>query len=108
MMRSPIPKEVRELLSDDPYMVICALEDFDCQGRIEWHHAFTYAGKRRNELWSIIPLCHHHHAIESVLKEKINDAVRERIEKIDDFVRSDFRKKYPKSNLFRTQPNPVE
>lgn len=60
MMRSPIPKAMREELSEDPFMKTCVLAG-ECGGRIEWHHAFNYAGKRQNELWAILPLCHKHH-----------------------------------------------
>ena len=108
-LRSKIPDVIREQLSEDPYMQVCLFcEDLTCNGQIEWHHAFTYAGKRRNELWSLIPLCHHHHSIESVLREKIDEAVRQRIDHFDDFVRSDFYRKYPKSDLFRPRTNPKE
>ena len=104
MMRSPIPKEVRELLSDDPYMVICALEDFDCQGRIEWHHDFTYGGKRQNEPWCIIPLCHFHHnkAGSKWAVAVINAEIRTRITHFK--AESDFRLKYPRSTLLSVSP----
>ena len=55
MMRSPIPKAIREELSEDPFMKTCVLAG-ECGGRIEWHHAFNYAGKRQNELWAILPV----------------------------------------------------
>ncbi len=101
VMRCPIPSAIREELSNDPFMRDCIIAH-ECEGRIEWHHAFTYAGKRRNELWSILPLCHKHHEkagtphVSTICKMNL----RVRIDHFDDFVRTDFYRKYPKSNLF--------
>lgn len=96
-MRSPIPPAIREELSNDPFMARCIIEGEECNGRIEWHHAFTYSGKRQNELWSILPMCHAHHMTEHRYKTKIVDVL---IARIAHFAAdADFRAKYPKSNL---------
>lgn len=79
MMRSPIPKEMREQLSEDPFMKRCALWDSECEVRIEWHHAISYAGKRVNELWAIIPLCTKHHREESKNRAAITEITKDRI-----------------------------
>ena len=101
-MRSPIPKAIREELAEDPYMKKCALQDSYCSGRVEWHHAFTYAGKRVNELWSIIPLCHEHHADVSNRNWAyfVTGQVKERIRHFNAF--EEFAQKYPRSNLLPT------
>lgn len=46
-----------------------------CEGRIEWHHAWIYAGKQINEEWAIVPACHFHHSM--VTKDK---AIRQAFE----------------------------
>lgn len=98
MMRSPIPPKIREELSNDPYMVDCII-GFGCDGRIEWHHAFNYAGKRQNELWSILPVCKKHHDkagtphVDTICKMNM----RARIYKFNAI--EDFRTKFPRSNL---------
>lgn len=67
----PIPKKVREELSEDPFMLTCCLKDFSplCSGRIQWHHHLKFAGKRVNEKWCILPVCEYHHAKEAVYKD---------------------------------------
>ena len=100
MMRSPIPKEIREQLSEDPYMKECDIANGMCEGKLEWHHAFTYAGKRVNELWSIIPLCHHHHLHEGKIRWVIENRLRDRIKHFH--AEKEFRTKYPKSDLLPT------
>lgn len=64
-MIKKIPKEIRDKLSKDPFMKTCCLRDkmFLCFGRVEWHHNLRYSGKRQNEWWSLLPLCHDHHAV---------------------------------------------
>ncbi len=32
-----------------------------CEGRIEWHHCWIYAGTQINELWAILGACKKHH-----------------------------------------------
>ncbi len=31
--------------------------DHECQGRITWEHAFTYAGRQIDEAWAIVKIC---------------------------------------------------
>lgn len=49
-----------------PRMKRCVLDTLQdvygpCDGRIEWEHVWTYAGRQINELWAIIGACHGHH-----------------------------------------------
>ena len=79
MMRSPIPKEIRNKLSKDPFMERCILAPLFCAGRIEWNHAMTYKGKRINELYTILPMCHEHHRKEASYRDAIHSVLRARI-----------------------------
>jgi len=58
-----LPESVRLAIDRDPYYRYCARDSEDCAGRITMEHAVTYAGKRINELWAIIPLCERHHGL---------------------------------------------
>lgn len=97
-MRSAIPTAIRATLGDDPWMHFCTLDGPVCGGRTEWHHAFTYAGKRVNDLWSLIPLCTKHHKEEARIRPHILDMLRYRIRFFK--AEKEFAAKYPKSDLF--------
>ncbi len=44
-------------MAADPFYGKCCVTGISKRvGRIEWHHAFTWAGKRVNEAWCIVPL----------------------------------------------------
>lgn len=58
---SPIPKKLRAQLAADPEYQVCARRSSECEGRITWEHALTYAGKQIQERFAIIPLCWYHH-----------------------------------------------
>ena len=77
-LTSPIPKNIREELSNDIFMSKCCLKDWMCAGRIEWHHNLIYAGKRVNERWCILPVCYHHHRLESQFKKELNKIMVQR------------------------------
>lgn len=61
----PIPPKLREEIANDPFMRKCIYSDIgkghECRGRVEWEHAWTYAGKQINEAWAIVPVCTYHH-----------------------------------------------
>lgn len=59
-----MPPALRKELSDDPYYRTCARKGDDCQGRITWEHALTYAGRQIQERFAIIPLCAFHHSVD--------------------------------------------
>lgn len=71
---TPIPKKLKEEMSQDPYYRECARKDETCYGRITWEHAFIYAGKQIQEKWAIIPLCWWHH-LEGGLDKKENQRI---------------------------------
>ena len=48
-LSKPIPAEIKEKLSNDPFMKECCIASNECEGRIEWHHNLIYGGKRQNE-----------------------------------------------------------
>lgn len=74
MLGKPIPKKLREQLSEDPYYSVCARENEECSGRITWEHACYYSGHKINEYWAIIPLCFFHH-LGPGLKKNTNQAI---------------------------------
>jgi hypothetical protein len=98
-LRVPIPDDMREALDQDPFMHRCIMDIYGgCSSRIEWNHAFTYAGRRRNELWAIIPMCSTHHRREAVYRPQIAATMRRRLAHFE--LEDDARAKYPKADLF--------
>lgn len=65
----PIPKGLRWRITRDPFMKVCIHDNHECKGRVEWEHAFTYAGKQINEFWAIVPVCTYHHRGPGLNKE---------------------------------------
>src|SRR5258708_7866297 len=96
-MRAAIPEDMREELAADAFMHNCIINDALCEGRIEWNHAFTYAGKRINELWGLLPMCHLHHDQQAKWRPLIDEVMRKRIRHLG--AAEDFKRKYPKSRL---------
>ena len=98
-LTSKIPPDIREQLSDDPFMTYCIAGDgWDCDGRIEWQHALTYAGRRVNELWAILPMCSLHHRLQAAFRPHQEAAMVKRIAHFG--AEAEFRAKYPRSDLF--------
>ena len=50
----PIPKKLREELSNDPFMNKCVYTG-DTKD-VSWEHCWIYAGRQINERWAIVPL----------------------------------------------------
>jgi hypothetical protein len=96
-MQCRIPAEMREQLADDPFMRDCIVLGDNCEGRVERNHAFTYAGKRQNAVWAILPMCHFHHEKEAQMRTLINAAMRSRMWAFN--AVQNFMAKYPKSTL---------
>jgi len=60
----PIPIRLRNLLEAMPRMRVCEMagEKFGpCEGKIDWHHCFIYAGQQLNEMFAILAACRKHH-----------------------------------------------
>lgn len=96
-MRSPIPAEIRDVLSGDPFMKTCIVAH-ECEGRVHFDHAFSYAGKRVNALWSILPLCRKHNmGVTSHVQALRRMNLRTRIAHFK--AEEQFRRDYPKSDL---------
>jgi len=57
--------KLRTEIAKDPFMARCIYCDLkrqnECRGKIEWEHAWIYAGKQINEKWAIVPVCTYHH-----------------------------------------------
>lgn len=87
---------MRMELDQDPFMHRCIIYD-DCEGRIEWNHAFTYAGRRRNVLWGILPMCSKHHRQEARYRALMREIMLDRI--IHFNAQKEVRETYPKFKL---------
>jgi hypothetical protein len=57
----PIPEKLKKQIASDPRMKFCIHQTALCRGKVEWEHAFVYAGKQINEWWAIIGVCVYHH-----------------------------------------------
>jgi len=68
-----IPAKLKKELADDPFYEKCCYTG-RVDEKIEWHHAFIYAGRQVNEKWCIIPL------IRSVHKREKEQELRKRID----------------------------
>jgi hypothetical protein len=76
--------KIRKQLAGDSFMSHCVYVQLAraghptpsncgfCDGRIEWEHAFLYAGKQINEPWNIIPVCEYHHRGDG-LNKRLNE-----------------------------------
>lgn len=70
-----IPNWVVLVLQLDPRMKQCALWFLgDCEGRIEWHHNFIYAGRQVNIPECILGVCkvHHDQANNKEVKQRLD------------------------------------
>ncbi len=104
-LRMPIPAEMREQLANDPFMSRCILEPLFCDGRIQWHHAFNYAGKRQNELWAILPMCELHHREEYKYKDAQIAAMTRRITEFG--LETEAANKFPRSQFIKSLLSPT-
>ena len=80
-------------------MKICIHANGDCRdefgrkpARVEWEHAFIYAGKQINEWWAIIGVCWHHHRGPGLDKDYNKFRALERMSEKD---LDEAQKKYP-------------
>ena len=96
-MQCKIPEAMRAELSEDPFMRVCIINDAMCAGRIEWNHALTYGGRRVNELYALLPMCHLHHEQQAKWRPLIEQVMRKRIKHFG--AAEEFAAKYPKSSL---------
>lgn len=69
-----IPPKLKKKMSEDPYYLVCARVNSDCEGRITWEHAWIYASRQIQEPWAIIPLCVRHH-LGDLLDKKENQRI---------------------------------
>lgn len=81
-LRKPVPKDVQERLSRDDFMLVCALSSGECKGGLQWHHATPEFGEsyRRDDWWSIIPLCtwHHDHVSRKDFAQRVREILFQR------------------------------
>lgn len=49
-------------MAKDPFWKDCVVSSLGgCEGKIDFHHMWIYAGRQINEKWAILPACRHHH-----------------------------------------------
>lgn len=58
---NPIPQKLKEEILADDYYKKCCLTGI-INDKIDWHHAWQYAGKQINEKWAIMPIWWRKHA----------------------------------------------
>lgn len=56
-----IPPKIKSQLADDPTMQYCCIGNLLCEGKIEWHHVWTYSSNQIQEIWAIVGICKYHH-----------------------------------------------
>lgn len=93
----PIPPKLRDEIAESGQNKGCALDHGEygyCDGVIQWHHVWIYAGRQIQESWAIVGACNKHH-----------DEVKTRQEVKDAFERESLRRatdkdleKYPNKN----------
>lgn len=62
----PISKKTKDKLLADKFMKTCCLAgetEYNCLGRIEFHHNLIVAGRQSDIPETILPVCNAHHAI---------------------------------------------
>ncbi len=96
----PISPKVRARLEVDPMMYICIWNNSNCRNedgsrpvRVEWEHAFMYAGRQMDEWWAIIGCCWHHHRGGGMVK-RFNQW--KALERVNDDKLQAIQKKYPR------------
>lgn len=94
-MTCKIPEAIKKEIVGSKVNEKCCIQDNTCGGVIQWHHAFTYAGKRQNGLWCVIGLCESHHRREAQFRDKINKIISSRTTL--DFILAN----YPKTDLIK-------
>lgn len=94
-MTCKIPDKIKSEIEDSKLNTRCCIQDETCEGVIQWHHAFTYAGKRQNGLWCIVGICESHHRREAQFKDKINKVIAGRT------TLEELLKNYPKTDLVK-------
>lgn len=62
------------MLSKDPFMKRCIWDNENCDGRVEFEHAFLFAGIQIVLWWAIVPVCTYHHRGKGLVKN-FNQAV---------------------------------
>ena len=71
-----IPAKLKKELANDKFYDRCCLTGIHKNlEKIDWHHAFIYAGKQVNEKWCILPVVQaihfQHNGITAKVKEKL-------------------------------------
>ena len=97
----PIPIKMRNKIAADPFMKVCIYESDDapnhnCEGNIEFEHAWLYAGKQINEPWAIVPCCTSHNRGEGL--DKNYNRYRALKRAVETIGLKDLQRRMPKKN----------
>jgi len=79
-----IPEKLKKEIEESGQNDGCVLDTGEhgpCEGGIEWHHCFLYAGKQINEKWAILGACQRHHKLAHGNKEVKNAFRRESLKR---------------------------
>lgn len=81
-MRAIPQKLKKELESDSWYSRCCITGYTKYYTKIDWHHAFIFAGRQVNEKWCILPLAQsiHRREKERAIKERLDWIMLNRID----------------------------
>lgn len=76
-MKTPIPKHIRQQLSQDPFMLRCCITGEPTEN---WHHALIYGGKAVQAWWAILPVTRAIHEIADRpdIRKKLVKVMKER------------------------------
>ena len=85
-------------MANDNSMLICIYNNKDCSRRVEWEHAWNYAGKQIQEEWAIIPCCTYHHRGNGLDKDFNRYKSLIKAFSLSDRGLIDIIKKYPRKN----------
>ena len=101
----PIPPNLKLILNGDPFMSVCIHNNADCEdefgnkpGRVEFEHAFIYAGRQVNEWWALVPVDWYHHRGPG-LDKSYNQYIA--LSRLDDIQLFEVQRKYPRIDWFK-------
>jgi len=100
---NPIPHKLRTSLNDDAFYHKCCLTGKVSKPgvKIDWHHAWKYAGKQLNAEWNIFPIWDKMHNFYGLKEAVHNSKETENFIKYIALLRADVRKlciEYPKKD----------
>lgn len=81
-----IPPKLRKEMSADSFYKECCLKNYQCAGKVEWHHVLIFAGKQLQKKFAIVPACkdfHHKFANRKDIRDQFLKVVLNRATNIE-------------------------